>query len=52
MFPLRDENPHPPGFKPYVTYSLIAINVLVFFIEVVYTGQLIENTRTLIAISE
>jgi len=45
MFPLRDENPHPPGFKPYVTYSLIAINVLVFFIEVVYTGQLIEFTN-------
>jgi membrane associated rhomboid family serine protease len=45
MFPLRDENPHPPGFKPHVTYSLIAINVLVFFIEVVYTGQLIEFTN-------
>jgi len=45
MFPLRDENPHPPGFKPYVTYLLIAINVVVFFIEVVYTGQFIEFTN-------
>jgi membrane associated rhomboid family serine protease len=45
MFPLRDENPHPPGFKPKVTYALIAINALVFFIEVAYTGQFIEFTN-------
>ncbi|MEK6930836.1 MAG: rhomboid family intramembrane serine protease [Thermoproteota archaeon] len=45
MFPLRDENPHPPGYKPKVTYVLIAINVLVFFIEVAYTGQFIEFTN-------
>ncbi len=45
MFPLRDENPHPPGYKPKVTYALIAINVLVFFIEVAYTGQFIEFTN-------
>ena len=42
MFPLRDENPHPPGFKPKVTYALIAINILVFFVEVAYTGQFFE----------
>ncbi len=45
MLPLRDENPHPPGYKPTVTYALIAINVLVFFIEVAYTGQFIEFTN-------
>ena len=45
MFPLRDENPHPPGYKPKVTYVLIAINVLVFLIEIAYTGQFIEFTN-------
>ncbi len=45
MFPLRDENPHPPGFKPKVTYALIVINVAVFFIEVAYTGQFFEFTN-------
>ena len=45
MFPLRDENPHPPGYKPKVTYALIAINVLVFLIEIAYTGQFIEFTN-------
>jgi membrane associated rhomboid family serine protease len=45
MFPLRDENPHPPGYKPKVTYALIAINALVFFIEVAYTGQFIDFTN-------
>jgi membrane associated rhomboid family serine protease len=45
MLPLRDENPHPPGFKPTVTYALIIINVAVFFIEVVYTGQFIDFTN-------
>lgn len=45
MFPLRDENPHPPGFKPKVTYALIAANVLVFLIEIAYTGQFIEFTN-------
>ena len=42
MLPLRDENPHPPGFKPKVTYALIIINVIVFFIEVAATGQILE----------
>ena len=45
MFPLRDENPHPPGFKPTVTYALIIINVVVFFIEVAYTGQFFDFTN-------
>ncbi|MBI2643430.1 MAG: rhomboid family intramembrane serine protease [Nitrosarchaeum sp.] len=45
MLPLRDENPHPPGYKPKVTYALIAINVLVFLIEIAYTGQFIEFTN-------
>ena len=42
MFPLRDENPHPPGFKPKVTYALIIVNVIVFFMEVAYTGQFFD----------
>lgn len=42
MLPLRDENPHPPGFKPKVTIALIIINVAVFFYEVAYTGQFWE----------
>ena len=45
MLPIRDENPHPPGFKPMVTYALIIINVIVFFIEVIYTGQFIDFTN-------
>jgi len=45
MLPLRDENPHPPGFKPTVTYALIIVNVIVFFIEVAYTGQFIDFTN-------
>ncbi|MBT5200954.1 MAG: rhomboid family intramembrane serine protease [Thaumarchaeota archaeon] len=42
MLPLRDENPHPPGFKPKVTISLIIINVVIFFFEVAVTGQFWE----------
>ncbi len=45
MFPLKDENPHPPGFKPTITYALIAINVIVFFYEVVFTGQFFDFTN-------
>ena len=45
MLPLRDENPHPPGFRPTVTYALIIINVIVFFVEVFYTGQFIDFTN-------
>lgn len=45
MFPLKDENPHPPGFKPKLTYALIAINVIVFFYEVAVTGQFFDFTN-------
>lgn len=45
MLPLRDENPHPPGFKPILTITLIAINVIVFFYEVAVTGQFFEFTN-------
>ena len=42
ILPLKDENPHPPGFKPKVTYALIVVNVIVFFYEVLYTGQFLN----------
>src|SRR2546428_13963118 len=45
MIPLRDENPKPVGYNPYVTYALIAINVLVFFWEISVTGQFYEFTN-------
>jgi len=45
MLPLRDENPKPVGYRPYVTYSLIAINVLVFFWEIAVTHQVWEFTN-------
>ncbi len=45
MLPLRDENPHPPGFKPIVTYGLIIANVIVFFFEVAVTGQFFDFTN-------
>ena len=35
MFPLRDENPS--GIRPFLTYSLIGLNVLIFFLQV-FTG--------------
>jgi membrane associated rhomboid family serine protease len=45
MIPLRDENPKPVGYKPYVTYALIAINVIIFFWEISVTGQFYEFTN-------
>ncbi|EPA06803.1 rhomboid family intramembrane serine protease [Candidatus Nitrosarchaeum limnium] len=45
MLPLRDENPHPPGFKPTVTYALIIVNVIVFLFEIAVTGQFLEFTN-------
>lgn len=42
MLPIRDENPHPPGFKPKLTIALIIINVAVFFYEILVTGQFWE----------
>jgi len=46
MLPIRDENPKPPGYKPYVTYALIFINVAVFFWEVAVTHQIWEFTNS------
>lgn len=45
MLPLKDENPHPPGFKPKLTIALIITNVIVFFLEVAYTGQILDFTN-------
>lgn len=45
LLPLRDENPHPAGWKPVVTYALIIANVAVFFIEVAATGQFLDFTN-------
>ena len=42
MLPLRDENPHPPGFKPKLTIALMIINVAVFFYQAVFAGQFWE----------
>ncbi|KER06860.1 putative rhomboid protease YdcA protein [Marine Group I thaumarchaeote SCGC AAA799-E16] len=42
MLPLRDENPHPPGFKPKITIGLIILNVVIFFYEIAVTGQFWE----------
>lgn len=46
MLPLRDENPHPPGFKPKVTIFLIILNVAIFFYEVAFTGQFWEFSNS------
>lgn len=45
MIPLRDVNPKPVGYRPMVTYALIAINVIIFFWEVASTGQFFEFTN-------
>ena len=45
MLPIKDENPKPPGYKPLVTYFLIATNVMIFFWEVAVTGQFFEFTN-------
>ena len=50
MIPLRDENPKPAGYRPKVTYALIAINVIIFFLEVASTGQFFEFTNQRAAI--
>lgn len=54
MLPIRDENPHPPGFKPKVTIALIVINVAVFLYEIVVTGQFLEfgNSRAAVMFFE
>jgi len=38
MIPLADENPS--GKKPYVVYGLLALNILVYLVEVVTTQQI------------
>lgn len=45
MLPIRDENPKPLGYKPIVTYFLIAINVIIFFWEITVTGQFFDFTN-------
>ncbi len=45
MLPIKDENPHPPGFKPKLTYAFIAVNVIIFFFEVSVTGEFFEFTN-------
>jgi len=50
MIPLRDENPKPAGYRPKLTYALIAINVMIFFWEVASTGQFFEFTNQRAAI--
>lgn len=42
MIPLKDENPHPPGFKPKMTIALIIVNAIIFFVEVAITGQFFD----------
>lgn len=42
MFPLKDENPHSSGFKPWVTRLLLIANAAVFLYEIAYTGQFWE----------
>lgn len=45
MLPLKDENPKPLGYKPYITYSLITLNVLAFLWEIAITHQWWEFTN-------
>ena len=45
LFPLRDDNPHPVGFRPYVTYALIAVNSVAFLMVVFHTGQFFDFTN-------
>ncbi len=44
MIPLRDENP--TNITPYVTWTLVALNVLIFFIEQ-FAGGMIETREGL-----
>ena len=42
VIPLKDENPHPPGFKPKMTIILIISNAVVFLIQIMITGQFFD----------
>lgn len=46
MIPLKDENPHPPGFRPIMTILLIVANTIVFILEIAITGQFFDFTNT------
>ncbi len=46
MIPLKDENPHPPGFKPIMTILLIIANTIVFILSVIFTGQIFDFTNS------
>ena len=48
MVPLRDENPI--KITPYVTYALIAVNILVFLYELTLTGPQLEGFFHLFAV--
>ncbi|NJK49602.1 rhomboid family intramembrane serine protease [Candidatus Gracilibacteria bacterium] len=48
MVPLRDENP--TQIKPYVTYGLIIINLLVFFYELTLTSPQLNGFLHLFAV--
>ena len=45
LLPLKDDNPHPAGWKPYMTYMLIVANAGVFIFEIIVTGQFIDFTN-------
>ncbi len=45
MFPLHDDNERIHG-RPYVNYLLIAINAIIFLVEVVSTGYFSDRTST------
>jgi len=45
MFPLHDDNERIHG-RPYVNYLLIAINAIIFLVEVVATGYFSDRTST------
>ena len=42
MIPLKDENPHSPGFKPIMTIALILSNTIIFLVQVAMTGQFFD----------
>jgi membrane associated rhomboid family serine protease len=45
MFPLHDDNERIHG-RPYVNYLLIAINAIIFLVEVIYTGYFSDRAAT------
>jgi len=45
MLPIKDENPHPPGFRPTVTISLMIANGIMFVYSIMFTGQFLDFTN-------